>query len=94
MNSGRRPESRERRATHAARKRVPQAAHCQRRLAPLMGMTGMKKRVMKRMPFFSMNSPTVPHLLQRICIREGSSPQVTKRVPMMKMKNTAAPFGG
>jgi len=61
---------------------------------PLMGVTGMKKRVMKRMPFFSMNSPTVPHLLQRICIREGSLPQVTKRVPMMKMKNTADPFDG
>ena len=53
-------------------------------------MTGMKKKVMKRIPFLLMNSATVPQLPQRICWPEGSEPHVTKRVPTRKMKNNAA----
>jgi hypothetical protein len=68
-------------------KRVPQAAHCQRCLVPLTGMTGMKKSVTKSIPFLSTNCPTVPHLLQRICSPVSSLPHVTKRTPMTKKKN-------
>ena len=55
-------------------------------------MTGMKKSVTKRMPVLLTNSPTVPQFPQRICRPEGSEPHVTKRVPMMKMKNNVNPF--
>src|SRR3712207_2615410 len=54
-------------------------------------MTGMKKKVMKRIPVLPTNSPTVLQLPQRIVWPEGSEPHVTKRVPMMKMKNTSSP---
>ena len=68
---------------------MPQVGHWSRCFVPLMGMTGMKKSVMKRMPFLSMNSPTVPHCPQRICLPDAAEPQVTKRHPII---NTASPL--
>ena len=56
-------------------------------MTPLTGSTGMmKKSVTKRIPFFPVKTPTVPHCEQRIVCPVGSDPQVMKRVPMMKMK--------
>jgi len=72
----------------AARRRVPQAAHCKRCFVPLTGTTGMKKSVTKSIPFLSTNCPTVPHFPQRICGPVVSPPHATKRTPMMKKKNT------
>ncbi len=53
----------------------------------LIGNTGMTKNsVMKRMPCFLTNVPTVPQLPQRICPGTVSDPQVKKCVPIMKKK--------
>jgi hypothetical protein len=71
----------------SAWKLVPQAVHCRSRFVPLMGMMGMKKNVMNRIPVLLVNWPTVPHFPQRNICPDDSEPHVTKRVPMRKMKN-------
>src|SRR5438093_382924 len=70
---------------------VPQTGHCRRFLTPLIGSTGMmKKSVMKRIPFFIVKFPTVPHLPQRICSGTACEPHEKKCVPTIK-KNEIIP---